>query len=99
MHEGCHFDKDRCPSPPCVSSLSPRTPLMLTSLLCGTLLFALASYLIFRALSRSKGLPYPPGPPPSFITGNLTELHLHKEHIWFWYTDLAKEYGTAPPLL
>ncbi|KAJ7669227.1 cytochrome P450 [Mycena polygramma] len=42
----------------------------------------------YRAAAR---LPFPPGPKPRFITGNLSDLPV--EHAWITYTEWGKQYG------
>lgn len=79
-------------------SVSPSTRIrrMLAPLLYGALFVTLASYLIIRVSSRVTRLPYPPGPPPSFIVGNLKDLP--KENVWLRYAELARKYGEPPSL-
>lgn len=58
-------------------------------------LFILSFLVILRALhnhQKRKGLPYPPGPRPLPIIGNL--LDIPRESSWLVYTPLAKKYGT-----
>jgi len=54
------------------------------------LFFCLAISAI-RAYQGRKGLPYPPGPQPLPVIGNL--LQIPKESSWLVYTELAKKYG------
>jgi hypothetical protein len=44
-----------------------------------------------RDRRRRGGLPYPPGPPPWPIIGNL--LDIPKDTPWSTYTDMSKKYG------
>ena len=59
------------------------------------LAFSLFIYLFiaFRDNRRRRGLPYPPGPPPRPILGNL--LDVPKEAPWVAYADMSKKYGTG----
>ncbi|KAH9967252.1 cytochrome P450 [Russula dissimulans] len=58
-------------------------------------LFAVLSFLAsIRAIrdhQRRRGLPYPPGPRPLPIIGNLP--HIPKEYSWLAYTQFSKTYG------
>ena len=47
----------------------------------------------FRDYQRRGGLPYPPGPRPLPIIGNLLGIPI--ESSWLAYTRLAKKYGTS----
>ncbi|KAI0289331.1 cytochrome P450 [Russula brevipes] len=53
-----------------------------------TFLFAIQS---FRDHRKRKGLPYPPGPRPLPVIGNL--LDIPREFSWLTYTELAKKHG------
>ncbi len=57
------------------------------------LAFSFLFYLIvaFRDHRRRRGLPYPPGPPPQPIIGNL--LDVPKNAPWIGYSDMSKKYG------
>jgi len=57
------------------------------------LAFSLFLYLLvaFRDYRRRRGLPYPPGPPPWPIIGNL--LDVPKKAPWIGYADMSKKYG------
>ena len=46
---------------------------------------------IIRDYRRRRGLPYPPGPRPLPIIGNL--LDIPKESSWLAYAKFAKTYG------
>jgi hypothetical protein len=46
-----------------------------------------------RDYRRRRGLPYPPGPRPLPIIGNLLDIPM--ESSWFTYSQLAKKYGTS----
>jgi len=60
-------------------------------------LFAVLSFLAsiqaIRGYQRRRGLPYPPGPQPLPIIGNL--LHIPKAHSWLAYTQFSKIYGAS----
>ncbi|KAF8498603.1 cytochrome P450 [Russula emetica] len=46
---------------------------------------------VFRDHRRRRGLPYPPGPPPRPIIGNL--LDFPKDMPWSAYAEMSKKYG------
>jgi hypothetical protein len=54
-------------------------------------LLFLASIWVIHAHRRHGGLPYPPGPRPLPILGNL--LDVPKDFSWLAYTRLSKTYG------
>ena len=56
------------------------------------LVSSLAAFLAIRDYQRRCGLPYPPGPRPLPLVGNL--LDIPKEFSWLTYTQLSKKYGT-----
>jgi hypothetical protein len=61
----------------------------LPSIVLPIILFAVA-----RLLKGGKGwsqLPFPPGPKPRFITGNLRDIPT--ELPWLTYTEWGKQYG------
>jgi hypothetical protein len=47
---------------------------------------------VFRDHRRRGGLPYPPGPPPRPIIGNI--LDIPKDAPWVAYVDMSRKYGT-----
>lgn len=47
--------------------------------------------LVFSDHKRRGGLPYPPGPPPWPIIGNL--LDAPKNAPWIAYSEMSKKYG------
>ena len=52
---------------------------------------SLAAFLAIRDYHRRQGLPYPPGPRPLPLIGNV--LDIPKEFSWLSYTQLSKKYG------
>lgn len=75
--------------------LHPTTSSMDQRLLSSLCLAGLAVYLTSRWLSRKRanpqGYPYPPGPKPEFLVGNLR--HMPKRAQWLEFTKLGKLYG------
>ena len=67
---------------------------MLDFLLVLSFIFAFQA---FRDYRRRGRFPYPPGPRPLPIIGNL--LNIPMESSWFTYSRLAKKYGTCHLLL
>jgi hypothetical protein len=57
---------------------------------------SLAVFLAIRDYQIRGGLPYPPGPPPLPIIGNL--LDIPKEFSWLTYTQLSRKYGMCHSL-
>jgi hypothetical protein len=55
------------------------------------LVSSLAVYLAIRDYRRRRGLPYPPGPRPLPLIGNLSDIP--KEFSWLLYTQLSKKHG------
>jgi hypothetical protein len=55
------------------------------------LVSSLAAFLAIRDRQRRRGLPYPPGPRPLPLVGNL--LDIPKEFSWLSYTHLSKKHG------
>ena len=55
------------------------------------LVLSLVAFLVVRGYRRRRGLPYPPGPRPLPLIGNL--LDIPKEFSWLEYTQLSKKYG------
>lgn len=55
------------------------------------LVFSLVAFLAIRDYRRRGGLPYPPGPRPLPLIGNL--LDIPKEFSWISYTQLSKKHG------
>jgi hypothetical protein len=59
------------------------------------LAISLSLYLlaVFRDHRRRRGLPYPPGPSPRPIIGNLLDVPRAKEAPWIMYAEMSKKYG------
>ena len=57
------------------------------------LVSTLAAFLAIRNYRRRRGLPYPPGPRPFPLIGNL--LDIPKEFSWLTYTELSKKHGMS----
>jgi hypothetical protein len=55
------------------------------------LLTSIAAFLAIRDYQRRRGLPYPPGPHPLPLIGNL--LDIPKEFSWLAYARLSKKHG------
>ncbi|KAI0302456.1 cytochrome P450 [Multifurca ochricompacta] len=60
------------------------------------LLSSLIAFQAVRDYRRRGGVPYPPGPRPLPVIGNL--LHIPKEYSWLAYTQYSKKYGTSESL-
>jgi hypothetical protein len=58
---------------------------------------SLAAFLAIRDYQIRGGLPYPPGPRPLPLIGNLIDIP--KEFSWLTYTQLSKKYGMSRSLL
>ncbi|KAI9457534.1 cytochrome P450 [Russula earlei] len=52
---------------------------------------SLAAFFAIRDYQRRGGIPYPPGPPPLPLIGNLFDIP--KEFAWLQFSALAKKYG------
>jgi hypothetical protein len=57
------------------------------------LVLSLAAFVAIRNYQKRRELPYPPGPRPLPLIGNL--LDIPKEFSWLSYTQLSKEHGTV----
>jgi len=55
------------------------------------LVSSIAAFLIVRDYQKRQRLPYPPGPRPLPLIGNLFDVP--KEFSWLTYTRLSKKYG------
>ena len=51
----------------------------------------LVAFVVIRDYQRRRGLPYPPGPRPFPLIGNLFDIP--KEFSWLSYTELSKKHG------
>ena len=60
------------------------------------LLLFFAAIRVIRDYQRRGGLPYPPGPRPLPIIGNLFDIP--KQFSWLAYTQLSKKYGAIQSL-
>ena len=52
---------------------------------------SLVAFFVIRDYQRRRGLPYPPGPRPLPLIGNL--LDIPKEFSWLSYSQLSKKHG------
>jgi hypothetical protein len=57
------------------------------------LVLSLVAFLAIRNYQRRRGLPYPPGPRPLPLIGNLFDIP--KEFSWLSYTRLSEKHGTV----
>jgi hypothetical protein len=55
------------------------------------LVSSIAAFLAIRDYQKRQGLPYPPGPRPLPLIGNLFDVP--KEFSWLTYARLSKKYG------
>ena len=55
------------------------------------LVSSLAAFLVIRDFQRRRGLPYPPGPRPLPLIGNL--LDIPKKFSWLPYLQFSKKHG------
>ena len=81
-----------------VTRLLPRPRIMhsfpwITVLDCLTALLSLHIFFAFHDHRKRRGLPYPPGPPPFPVIGNL--LDVPKRSAWVAYQSMSKKHGTA----
>ena len=71
-------------------------PLMLTLDLL-VVVASLSAFFAIRDYQRRRGIPYPPGPQPLPIIGNLFDIP--KEFSWLSYTRLSRKYGMTHSLI
>jgi hypothetical protein len=57
------------------------------------LVSSLLAFLAIRDYQRRQGLPYPPGPRPLPLIGNLIDIP--REFSWLTYTQLSRKYGMS----
>lgn len=57
------------------------------------LVTSIAAFFALRDYKKRRGLPYPPGPRPLPLIGNL--LDIPKEFSWLAYTQLSKKHGMS----
>ena len=71
---------------------SPAMHLLLVNVFdCLAISCLLYLLVVFRDHRRRRGMPYPPGPPPQPIIGNLIDFP--KDTPWSAYTEMSKKYG------
>ena len=58
------------------------------------LVISIAAFIAIRDYQTRRGLPYPPGPRPLPLIGNL--LDIPKESSWLAYTQLSRKHGMIP---
>jgi hypothetical protein len=68
----------------------PAVSLVLTILV---LVSSIAAFLAIRDYQKRQGLPYPPGPRPLPLIGNLFDVP--KEFSWLTYARLSEKYGSV----
>src|SRR6266852_6221884 len=66
--------------------------LLINAIDCLAVSLFLYLLVVFRDHRRRGGLPYPPGPPPWPIIGNI--LDIPKDTPWTAYVDMSRKYGT-----
>src|SRR6266576_4953820 len=66
--------------------------LLINAVDCLAISLFLYLFSVFRDNGRRGGLPYPPGPPPRPIIGNI--LDIPKDTPWITYVDMSRKYGT-----
>ncbi len=65
--------------------------LLINAVDCLAISLFLYLLIVFRDHRRRGGLPYPPGPPPRPIIGNI--LDIPKDAPWIAYVNMSKKYG------
>lgn len=67
-----------------------------TVLVCGLSILLLCGFFGAKFLNvwsgNSSGLPFPPGPTPRFLTGNLNDIP--SKQSWLTYTEWKRRYGS-----
>ncbi|KAH7913274.1 cytochrome P450 [Hygrophoropsis aurantiaca] len=62
-----------------------------TKVVCALLVVGLTAKIITRARARKGKEPYPPGPPPLPLLGNVLDINV--DHPWLTYTEWSATYG------
>jgi hypothetical protein len=66
--------------------------LLINAIDCLAIFLFLYLLFVFRDHRRRGGLPYPPGPPPLPMIGNI--LDIPQDTPWTAYVDMSRKYGT-----
>jgi hypothetical protein len=65
--------------------------LLMSTLDILVLVSSLVAFLVIRDFRRRRGLPYPPGPRPLPLVGNLFDIP--KRFSWLSYLQFSKKHG------